>query len=97
MIRDHKKSEKLMDSYKQSKFAELTNVDGYDAYYIIPHGSGLSLISDEFEGEIDTTVDWNDQKQAKKAMRSVAKEFASQMSEKMVSRVLLNRFIEHIS
>lgn len=97
MVRDYKKSEKLMSSFKESKFAELTNVDGYDAYYIIPNGSGLSLVSDEFEGEIDTTVDWNDQKQAKKAMRSVAKEFASQMSEKMVSRVLLNRFIEHIS
>lgn len=97
MIRDYKKSEKLMNSYKESKFAELNDVDGYDAYYIIPNGSGLSLTSDEFEGEIDTTVDWNDQKQAKKAMRSVAREFATQMSEKMVSRVLLNRFIEHIS
>lgn len=97
MIRDYRKSEKLFDSYKESKFAEITNVDGYDAYYIIPNGKGLSLVSDEFEGEIDTTVDWNDQKQAKKAMKSVAKEFASQMSEKVVSRVLLNRFIDHIS
>lgn len=97
MIRDYRKSEKLFDSYKEAKFAELTNVDGYDAYYIVPNGKGLSLVSDEFESDIDTTIDWNDQKQAKKAMKSVAKEFANQMSEKMVSRVLLNRFIDHIS
>lgn len=97
MTRDMKAADKLMDSFKESKFAELLNTDGYDAYYIIPNGSGLNVASDEFDAEIDTTVDWNDQKQAKKAMRSVAREFASQMSEKMVSRVLLNRFIEHIS
>jgi hypothetical protein len=97
MVRDTKTADKLMDSYKTAKFAELVNIEGYDAYYIIPNGSGLNLVSDEFDAEIDTTVDWNDQKQAKKAMRSVAREFASQMSEKMVSRVLLNRFIDHIS
>ena len=97
MARDTKLADKLMSSFKESKFAEILNTDGYDAYYIIPNGNGLNVVSDEFDGEIDTTVDWNDQKQAKKAMRSVAKEFASQMSEKMVSRVLLNRFIDHIS
>jgi hypothetical protein len=97
MIQDRHKAEKMFNSFKESKFAEILDADGYDAYYIIPSGSGLSVASDEFEGELDTTVDWNDQKQAKKAMRSVAKEFASQMSEKIVSRVLLNRFIDHIS
>lgn len=98
MTQDRKKSEDLMDSFKKNKFSEITNVDGYDAYYIIPNGSGLNVSSDEFESEIDTNnIDWNDEKQAKKTMRSVQKEFASQMTQKMVSRVLLNRFIEHIS
>lgn len=97
MTQDRKRSDALMDSYKKNKFAEINNVDGYDAYYIIPSGSGLNVTSDEFESEVDTNIDWQDEKQAKKIMRSVQKEFATQMSQKMVSRVLLNRFIEHIS
>lgn len=97
MTQDRKKSEELMESFKKNKFSELNNVDGYDAYYIIPNGSGLNVSSDEFESEVDTNIDWDDEKQAKKVMRSVQKEFATQMSQKMVSRVLLNRFIEHIS
>lgn len=98
MIQDRKNSENLMDSFKKNKFAEITGADGYDAYYIIPNGSGLSVTSDEFESQIDTnSVDWDDEKQAKKVMRSVQKDFATQMSQKMTSRILLNRFIEHIS
>lgn len=97
MTQDRKRSEELMDSYKKNKFAEITNVDGYDAFYIVPNGSGLTVTSDEFESEVDKNIDWEDEKQAKKAMRSVQKEFATQMTQKMVSRVLLNRFIEHIS
>jgi hypothetical protein len=97
MTQDRKRSDELMDSYKKNKFAEVTNVDGYDAYYVIPSGSGLNVTSDEFSTEVDTTVDWEDEKQAKRAMRSVQKEFANQMTQKMVSRVLLNRFIENIS
>jgi hypothetical protein len=97
MSRDRNKSAALVDNFKKMKFAEMNNVMGYDAYYIIPNGTSLSVSTDEFESEIDTTVDWEDEKQAKKAMKMVQKEFASQMSEKVVSRVLLNRFIEHIS
>ncbi len=97
MTQDRKRSDALMDSYKKNKFAEINNVDGYDAYYVIPSGNGLNVASDEFESEVDTNIDWEDEKQAKKVMRTVQKEFASQMSQKMVSRVLLNRFIEHIS
>lgn len=97
MSRDRNKSAALLDSFKKMKFAEINNVMGYDAYYIIPNGSSLSVSSDEFEAEIDTTVDWDDEKQAKKAMKTAQKEFANQMSEKVVSRVLLNRFIDHIS
>lgn len=97
MTRDRKKSDTLIDTFKKNRFAEINNVDGYDAYYVIPNGSGLSVSNDEFEPEIDTTVDWEDEKQAKKAMKSVQKEFTAQMTQKMVSRVLLNRFIEHIS
>ena len=97
MSRDRKASETLIENFKKNKFAEINNVHGYDAYYIIPSGSGLSVSGEEFEAEIDTTVDWDDQKQAKKAMKVVQKEFTNQMTQKMISRVLLNRFIDHIS
>lgn len=97
MTQDRRKSDDMIDSFKKNKFTEINGVDGYDAYYIIPNGSGLSVSSDEFESDVNTNIDWSDEKQAKKVMRSVQKEFASQMTQKMVSRVLLNRFIEHIS
>ena len=97
MTRDRTKSEDLIESFKKNKFAEINDVDGYDAYYIIPGGGGLSVDSDEFEPEDMGSVNWNDPKEAKKAMRNVQREFASQMTQKMVSRVLLNRFIDHIS
>lgn len=98
MMQDRVKSEELMDSYKKNKFAEISGKEGYDAYYIIPSGNGLNVGSDEFESQVDTNnVDWSDEKQAKKVMRSVQKDFANQMTQKMTSRILLNRFIEHIS
>lgn len=97
MTRDRAKSDELLECYKKYKFAEITEVHGYDAYYIIPSGNGLSVDSDEFEPEDTGPVNWEDPKEAKKAMRAVQREFASQMTQKMVSRVLLNRFIDHIS
>ena len=97
MTKDRIKGEELLENFKKHRFAEITGVDGYDAFYIIPNGSGLSVASDEFESEFDDSIDWSDQKQAKKAMKSVQREFANQMSQKVVSRVLLNRFIDHIS
>lgn len=89
--------EKHMDSFKTNKFTELTNMSGYDAYYLIPAGPGLNLSDDEFEGDVDTTIDWDDEKQAKRAMKAVQKNFSNFMKQRVTSRILLNRFIDHIS
>lgn len=89
--------EKQLNSYKNEKFSELTSVPGYDAYYLLPGGSGLNVSEDEFQSTLDTTVDWEDEKQAKKAMKAVQKDFSNFMKQKVTSRILLNRFIEHIS
>lgn len=89
--------EKHLDSFKNQKFTELTSMPGYDAYYLIPSGSNLSLGDDEFEGQVDTTIDWDDEKQAKRAMKAVQKSFNNFMKQKVTSRILLNRFIEQIS
>lgn len=96
-VQDHLKAEKLYENFKQMKFAEINNVEGYDSYYIIPQGKNLGVKADKFEREFDPTVDWDDEKEAKKAMRSVQKDFASCMKEIVISRVLLNKFIDHIS
>jgi hypothetical protein len=92
-----KDEEKHLDNFKNHKFAELTKIPGYDAYYLIPSGTNLSLNDDEFSSDVDTTVDWEDEKQAKKAMRAVQKNFSNFMKQRVVSRILLNRFIDHIS
>lgn len=97
-VANPKEVDKHVETFKQHKFAELTNVSGYDAYYMIPSGDGLSVSPDsDFDSNIDTTVDWEDEKQAKKAMKNVTKSFKNFMTQKMTSRILLNRFIEHIS
>lgn len=96
-VQDHLKAEKLYDNFKQMKFAEINTMEGYDSYYIIPQGKNLGVKTDKFEREFDPTVDWDDEKEAKRAMRSVQKDFASCMKEIVISRVLLNKFINHIS
>lgn len=89
--------EKQLDSFKNQKFCELSNMPGYDAYYLIPSGNSLNVADDEFTVSVDSSVDWNDEKQAKKAMKTVQKSFNNFMKQRVVSRILLNRFIEHIS
>jgi len=96
-VQDHLKAEKLYENFKQMKFAEINTVEGYDSYYIIPQGKNLGVKTDKFEREFDPTVDWDDEKEAKRAMRSVQKDFASCMKDIVISRVLLNKFIDHIS
>jgi hypothetical protein len=93
---DYLKREALIDSFKKLKFAELLKFDGYDAYYLIPHGKNLKTVDGEFDKDFDTSVDWDDQKQVKKAIRSVQKDFTNHMKDRLVSRVLLNKFIDHI-
>jgi hypothetical protein len=88
---------KHMETFKTHKFVEFNNVSGYDAYYFIPSGSNLNVSDEQFNSHIDTTVDWEDQKQAKKAMKTIQKNFNNFMKQKVTSRILLNRFIEHIS
>jgi len=88
---------KHMENFKTHKFVEFNSVPGYDAYYFIPAGSNLNVSDDQFNGNIDTTVDWDDQKQAKKAMKTIQKNFNNFMKQKVTSRILLNRFIDHIS
>jgi hypothetical protein len=94
---DYNQEQKHLENFKNHKFVELNNIVGYDAYYLIPSGSSLNVSANEFETNVDTTVDWNDHKQAKKAMKAVQKDFANFMKQKVTSRILLNRFIEHIS
>lgn len=89
--------EKKLNSFKNLKFCELTEVPGYDAYYLLPGGNSLNVNDDEFQTHVDTTIDWDDEKQAKKAMRAVQKDFNNFMKQKVTSRILLNRFIEQIS
>lgn len=89
--------DKHMSSFKDHKFCELTNIPGYDAYYLIPSGNNLSVGAEEFESHIDTSIDWEDQKQAKKTMKAVTKDFNNFMKQRVTNRILLNRFIEHIS
>jgi hypothetical protein len=95
--KNSKEEQEHVECFKNNKFAEMTNIPGYDAYYLIPSGSSLNVGDDEFEGTVDTTVDWNDEKQAKKAIKVVQKNFNNFMKQKVTSRILLNRFIEHIS
>jgi len=92
-----KELNKHLDNFKNNKFCELNNVSGYDAYYMIPAGHTLSIGSDDFEGDVDTTIDWDDQKQVKKTLKAVTKNFSNFMKQKMTNRILLNRFIDHIS
>jgi len=96
-VLDKPKAHTLYENFKQMKFAELTSVEGYDAYYIIPSGKSLSIKHDKFEREFDASVDWENEKEAKKAIRSIQKEFTTHMKDVVVSRVLLNKFIDHIS
>ena len=88
---------KHLDSFKNNKFCEVNNISGYDAYYMIPAGNSLSIGHDDFEGNVDTTIDWDDQKQVKKTLKAVTKNFSNFMKQKMTNRILLNRFIDHIS
>jgi hypothetical protein len=88
---------KHAENFKTHKFVEFNSVPGYDAYYFIPAGSSLNVSDDQFNGNIDTTIDWDDQKQAKKAMKAIQKNFNNFMKQKVTSRILLNRFIDHIS
>jgi hypothetical protein len=88
---------KHLDNFKNNKFCEVNNISGYDAYYMIPAGNTLNIGSDEFEGNVDTTIDWDDQKQVKKTLKAVTKNFSNFMKQKMTNRILLNRFIDHIS
>lgn len=88
---------KHMENFKTHKFVEFNSVSGYDAYYFIPSGSSLNVAEEQFTGNVDTTVDWDDQKQAKKAMKAIQKSFSNYMKQKVTSRILLNRFIDHIS
>lgn len=93
-----KDEQKHMDTFKNQKFAELTNISGYDAYYLIPSGNSLNVSDDEFDAtNVDTTIDWEDKKQVKKVMKDVQRSFNNFMKQRMTSRILLNRFIEHIS
>lgn len=89
--------DKQLSTFKNEKFCELNNIPGYDAYYLLPGGSGLSVGEDEFRTAVDTTVDWDDDRQAKRAMKAVQKDFNNFMKNRVTSRVLLNRFIDHIS
>jgi hypothetical protein len=93
---DGHKAEKMIESFKNDKFCEITNMPGYDAYYLIPSGSNLK-ITDEFDNNIDTTVDWEDEKESRKAMKTATKNFHMNMKQKNISRILLNRFIDQIS
>lgn len=96
-VKNNQEEQKHLDNFKNHKFVELNCMPGYDAYYLIPSGTNLTVSDDEFETNVDTTIDWNDQKQAKKAMKAVQKSFTNFMKQKVTSRILLNRFIEHIS
>lgn len=91
------KLDEQLKSFKNQKFAEINNQNGYDAYYLIPSGNSLIVGSGEFEGDLDTTVDWDNEKEAKKVMRAVTKEFNEFMKNRVVNRVFLNRFIENIA
>ena len=96
-VQDKTRAVKLYENFKQSKFAELSSVEGYDAYYIVPNGKNLGVKQDMFEKDFDHSVDWDNEKEAKKAMRTAQKDFANHMKDVVVSRVLLNKFIDHIS
>ena len=96
-VKNTQEEQAHLDCFRNNKFAEITNIPGYDAYYLIPSGSNLTVGDDEFDGNVDKTVDWEDEKQAKKAMKAVQKSFNNFMKQKVTSRILLNRFIEHIS
>lgn len=86
-----------LSCFKENKYCEVNNVGGYDAYYFIPSDKNLRIESSEFEPTIDTTVDWDDQKQAKRTIKAVTKNFNTFMKQKVTNRILLNRFIEHIA
>jgi hypothetical protein len=86
-----------VEYFKTNKYCEVNNAKGYDAYYLIPSDKGLIISSADFDPAIDTTVDWEDQKQAKKMMKSVTKDFSNYMKQNVTNRLLINRFIEHIS
>lgn len=88
-------SEKLLNTFKTDKYCEVNNVSGYDAYYYIPSDKNLNIESDEFNADVN--IDWDNQKSVKKGIKSIAKKFDSFMKKKVVSRILLNRFIEQIS
>lgn len=89
-----KDTEKHLSEYKKDKFSEILDINGYDAFYLIPSGNSLGVDDTEFTTEKNVNVD--DKKETRKAIRSVAKEFEKHMSNKFVSRILLNRFIDHI-
>ena len=88
---------KHADTFKNHKFAEITNIPGYDAYYLIPSGSNLSISDGDFHNDPAPGVDWEDQKQAKRAVKSIQRNFTTLMKQRVSSRILLNRFIDHIS
>jgi hypothetical protein len=93
---DIKKANEIFESFKTNKFCEFLNKNGYDAYYIIPSGSSLNVGSYE-DGGIDTSIDWDNEKAAKKAMKVAVKSFQTTMKARIMNRIMLNRFIEHIS
>lgn len=96
-VEDKNRATQLYENFKQYKFAELSAVEGYDAYYIVPNGKNLGVKQDLFEKEFDHSIDWDNEKEAKKAMRSAQRDFTNHMKDVVVSRVLLNKFIDHIS
>lgn len=77
-------SKKLQDDFESKNFAEIKK-DGYDTYYVIPAGKDLLTSGEEIEfGETNSK-------------NIIHKRFLKAMSKKKNSRILLGRFIDHIS
>lgn len=96
-VRDDKKAEAALHNLKVNKYSEINSMRGYDAYYLLPSKDGLAVGSGEYDPEVDTTIDWDDEKESRRAIKSVVKDFNNFMKNRLVNRVFLNRFIEHIS
>lgn len=78
-----KEREEKRKCWQDKRFVEITS-DGYDAYYIVPQGDELMT-----KGE--------DLGLGGKQSRTIQRSFNRAMKQKRSSRILLNRFIEHIA
>lgn len=75
---------KQISSFEDKHFAEIRE-NGYDSYYLIPEGKNLLSRGDKVDFSESTS------------QNLVYKQFIRAMSKKKSSRVLLNKFIDHIA